>query len=95
MDPNTNQLLRDILETTEENNKLLRKMHRSMVWGRVFRFIYWMIIIGLALGSYYYLQPYLETLWATYQNISSGVDSIQNATSQVPDLGALLKNIPH
>jgi len=28
-------------------------------------------------------------------SISSGVESIQNATSQVPDLGSLLKNIPH
>ena len=46
MDPNTNQILRDILEKTEENNKLLHKMRRSLIWGRVFRIFYWTLIIG-------------------------------------------------
>ena len=97
MDPNTNQILRDILEKTEDSNKLLHKMHRAAVWGRVFRFFYWIVIIGVAVGSYYYLSPYLETLIDAYNNIMASVGKIQTAGNSVPqipagfDIGAFLK----
>lgn len=91
MDPNTNQMLRDILEKTEENNKLLHKMHRTLVWGRVFRIFYWTLIIGGSIGVYYYLSPYLQSLFDTYQTLISGVEKINTTTEQAPDIGALLK----
>jgi len=98
MDPNTNQLLRDILEKTEENNKLLKKIHRANMWGRAFRIFYWLIIIGVTLGAYYFIQPYIESLLGAYQSLISGVEtiqgsaeSLQNVGSQIPDFGALLK----
>jgi len=90
MDPNTSQLLREILEKTEENNRLLRKMHRAAVWGRVARLLYWVIILGAALGAYYYLQPYIEGLFSAYNSLLSGVESVQNAANQIPNLGGLL-----
>lgn len=95
MDPNTNQLLRDILEKTEANNKLLHKMHRSIIWGRVFRIFYWTLIIGGSIGIYYYLSPYLQSLFNTYQSLLTGVESIQKTTESIPqtglDIGAMLK----
>ena len=91
MDPNTNQLLRDILEKTEENNKLLHKMHRSIIWGRVFRIFYWTLIIGGSVGIYYFLSLHLQTLFNTYQSLLTGVETINTTASQAPDLGALLK----
>jgi len=60
MDPEMRRLLQNIAANTEENNTLLRKMHRSMVWGRIFRAIYWLVILALAVGSFYLIQPYIE-----------------------------------
>ena len=91
MDPNTNQLLRDILEKTEENSKLLHKMHRSILWGRAFRIFYWTLIIGGSIGAYFYLSPYLQTLFDTYQSLLTGVEKINTTAGQAPDIGALLK----
>jgi len=99
MDPNTNQILRDILKKTEENNVLLKKIHRANVWNRVIRIFYWLIIIGITLGSYYFIQPYIHGMLGAYQSLLTGVESIQtgaeslqNAGSKIPDFGDLLKN---
>lgn len=62
MDQETKKLLQTIVENTEENNVLLRKLHRSIVWGRVFRVAYWLILIALALGAFYIIQPYVEAI---------------------------------
>ncbi len=93
MDPNTNQLLRSILEQVEENNKLLKKMHRSVIVGRVFRIIYWVVIIGVAFGSYYFIQPYIDGVLGAYSSLVSGVETINETAGQMPsNIGELLKN---
>lgn len=91
MDPNISQILRQILEKTEENNKILHKLHRTIMWGRVFRILYWVLIIAGAVGVYYYLSPYLQSLFDTYQSLVTGVDQINQTASQAPDFSALLK----
>jgi hypothetical protein len=60
MDPEMRRLLQNIAANTEENNVILKKLHRSMIWGRVFTTIYWVAILALAVGSFYLIQPYIE-----------------------------------
>ena len=60
------ELVRQAVALGEENNSLLRKMRRAEKWSSFFRFIYWIIIIGLSVGAFYFIQPYataLESLW--------------------------------
>lgn len=77
MSPEERQLLEETLELSKENNKILRKMRRHMVWGTFFRLIYWAIFIGTAIGLYYYLQPYLDQLIDFYAGLSQRVDNVQ------------------
>lgn len=49
-------------ELNQENNELLHKLWRSVVWGRVAKVIYWVIIIGVAVGAFYFLQPYVSSI---------------------------------
>ena len=44
MDPNTNQILRDILEKTEDSNKLLQDA--ALFMGAGVSYFYWTLIIG-------------------------------------------------
>lgn len=60
MDPEMRRLLQNIAANTEENNELLKKMHRAMVWGRIFKAIYWLLILAFAIGSFYLIQPYIQ-----------------------------------
>jgi len=60
MDPETKKILGETLELSKENNKMLRKMRRAMMWTRVVKSIYWVLIIGSMLGAYYYFQPIID-----------------------------------
>ena len=65
-------------------------MHRSAIWGRLFHFLYWAVIIGVSVGAYYYLEPYINQLSQTYNGIKSDVGTVHNTVGQV---GNLLKKI--
>ena len=98
MSPEERQLLIQTHRLVEENNKLLRKMHRSAIWGSIFRFIYWVAIIGASVGAYYLIQPYVDQLKGVYGGIQQDVSTVRNtvnqvsgAASQLGDLGKLIK----
>ena len=63
------KLIERIVELTEENNKILRQMRRANRFSYFFTFIKWLIIIGSAVGAYYYLEPYLTPLMEFYQKL--------------------------
>ena len=73
------KLLQDNLDISLENNKLLKKLVFSQRLGNFLGIIKWVIIIGSALGIYYYLAPTFESLLQTYQDLlgSSG-EAVQN-----------------
>lgn len=66
MDPNEQQQLKEALELSRENNRLLKKMWRVTQWGRAVKALYWLVIIGVTIGAFYFLQPYVDTLQEVY-----------------------------
>ena len=67
----------ELLDLTRENNKILRSMHRRMLWSQLFTFFYWLIILGVAGSAYYLAQPYLQKYIHSYQvmlNIFGSMD---------------------
>lgn len=69
MDPEIKEALRALLQMTEENNKMLRKMRRLQKWESVWRTIKFLIIIGIAFGSFYFLEPYFDKVMQIYQSV--------------------------
>ena len=65
MDVEERELLRRNLAVAEENNKMLKSLHRAQTWSRVWKISYWLIIIALSIGAYYYIQPYVKFLQET------------------------------
>ena len=80
MTPEEKSLLERTHALAEENNAILRKLRRNSRWSAIFKICYWLIIIGLGLGAYYALQPYL--LAAT-----GIIDKGQNAIQNIGNLG--------
>lgn len=70
----------EILEISKENNKLLRKLHKSMVLSRIFRGLYWFFVIGLAFGLYFYIQPFIDGLPDAYKNFFERFGSVSDFT---------------
>ena len=91
MTPEERQLLIQTSRLVEENNKILRKMHRAALWGRIFHFLYWVAIIGLSVGAYYFIQPYVDQLQQTYGSIKQDVSNVRNTVNQVSSFRNLFK----
>lgn len=73
--PEEKEILKKTLELAQENNKMLRSIKRSMMWSRVVRGVYWVLIIGASIGIYYYIEPYLDGAIGTYGSIKSDIKS--------------------
>ena len=78
MDPEIKELLRRNLKISEDSNVLLHKMHRSAVRSSIMRAIYWIIIIGSGVVSYYYLQPYISKVLALYNDVQAGAAKVKS-----------------
>ena len=89
MDPRDRDMLKQTLELVEENNQLLKRLHTSMVWGRAMRIIYWVILIGSAVGAYYYVEPYLNSLLKIYNSIPNAFSGIQKVIEVEAKINAL------
>ncbi len=84
----------ELLDLTKENNRILRSMHRRMIWSQIFSYIYWLIILGSLGWSYYYLQPYIAQSWDAYQTLSKNLSTMQDQSKSLPnDLKGLLEKV--
>ncbi|MCE9549296.1 hypothetical protein K8Q98_02770 [Candidatus Nomurabacteria bacterium] len=76
MDPESKKLLESTFQLAEENNKMLRSMRRSMRIARVISALYWVLIIGSAVGAYYFVQPYIDQMLGVYGSTKSNIEGI-------------------
>ena len=82
--------MKELLQLTRDNNKLLRKMRRHAIFGNVTRLIYWAVVFGVPTVLYHYLQPYFTQFLETYDGIQNGVQNLQGVGDQVQGLGGIL-----
>jgi hypothetical protein len=62
MNPDEKKLLEDTARLSQENNLMLKKVYNHLMMGRIFRIIYWVVIIGASVGAFYLIQPYIDSL---------------------------------
>ena len=82
MEPEEKKKLERVLALSEENNKILKSLLRNMRWGRLFRVIYWGVIIAASIGAFYYFQPYLDGALNAYSSFSDGVGKVNSMLSR-------------
>jgi len=82
-----------ISETVEENNKILKKIRSRMRWGSFLHVLYWVFIIGLSFGAYYFIQPFIESIRGTTESLSSGVNGLQEIGQGLPSIDSILKSL--
>jgi TRAP-type C4-dicarboxylate transport system permease small subunit len=90
MTPEERELLTKSIKISEENNRMLRSMRRSARFSSFLRLVYWALIIGSAIWTYYFIQPYLEAVMKGYTEMQKGVQSVTNITDSLPSLPSWL-----
>ncbi len=83
MDEEIKTLLEANLKLSKENNNLLRKVRSSQRWSTFTRFFYWIIIIGAAFGSFYFLKPYIGNLLSIYSGSISSVNKVKDISDKL------------
>ncbi len=78
MTPEERELLKETAELTKENNKILHSIRRSARFSSFLRILYWIIILGSAFGTYYFIQPYIDVFIKSYSSMQQNVDLIKN-----------------
>ena len=76
MPPEEKELLEKSVVLAEDNNKILRSMRNSMRWGRIMTVVYWILIIGISVGAFYFLQPYVDQVIKTYGSFSNFIRNL-------------------
>jgi len=84
MDPEAKQLLQTVLSLEEENNTMLHKIRNYQKRQTFWQVVKYLFIIGITLGSFYFLEPYLNKIVDLYNSVS-GVQQQLNSNS-VQDL---------
>ncbi len=79
MDPVDRDMLKKVVELSEENNRMVHKLYRSWWWGRVWKSLYWVVIIGVAFGAFYFLQPYFDKIKGAVDGVRSPIETVKNA----------------
>jgi hypothetical protein len=84
MNPNEKELLEKTYEMSKENNHILRGIRSSNRWATIFKIFYWVIIIGVSVGAFYYIQPYIDIATKTYKSVQGDLGSVKSLINNLP-----------
>jgi hypothetical protein len=73
MSPEEKELFKRSIALAEENNDMLRAIQRHLRLTRLMTAVYWLFIIGSAIGAFYLAQPYIHQFSAIYNGAKSSL----------------------
>lgn len=93
MDPELDKRLKAIEYKLNENQHILKRIRRVQRNSGLLRLFYWLVIIGIAFGSFYYIAPYLKQIREAYGQFNNGtikfnfpeLNNIQNLLKQIDE----------
>ena len=90
MTPEEKSLLERLVKMSEDNNKVLHSLRRSNRISTLLHVFYWVVIVVLSLGSYYFIEPYMKMLPNVIGAVQGDVSSANAAMQQIKSLSAVL-----
>ncbi len=78
MTPEEHRMLTEALSLAQENARILKNMQRVARASLILRAVYWVVILGLSFGAFYFIQPYIDALkgsTADAQDSASSIDA--------------------
>ncbi len=79
MEPESKKLLEQTYKLAEENNIMLKKIRHAQKIASFARSVYWVIVIGLGIGAFYFVQPYFDKLTSFFQDTSASINNFKSS----------------
>ena len=86
MNPDIEKELIEIKKVVEENNKILRKIQSGNRWVIILGFVKWVVYIGIVIGVYAVLQPYINQMIGLYTGIQESADTLSEMKSKTQSI---------
>ena len=84
----------ELTEMVKENGRMTKILYRKAKISTAVSIVRWVVIIGVAIGAFVFLQPYLEKLVQTYESISKMSQTFSgNGTSTMDSFVNFFKNL--
>ena len=93
MDPQTKDLLNKTFELVEDNNQMLHKIRSGQKWATFWHIVKMLVIVGITLGSLYYIQPYLNKVLDLYNSISGTEQKLNKLGNSTDSISNILKKL--
>lgn len=90
MDPAIKELLEANLKLSQENNLLLKKVRRVQKRAYAAKLVYWVVILLIALGAYYYIQPYIQKVTDLYVKGSDTLNGFNQSFSDLDNIQGII-----
>ncbi len=85
MNEEMQDLIKENIRLTRENNRLLRKLWRAELWSFWSKMIFIAIMVGVPVLVYrYYLADVVQDLWHTYDQLLHGVEQLEQLPARIP-----------
>ena len=88
MQPEEKKLLEETFELAKDNNKMLHKVRSIQKIQAFWSILKIIVIVGIALGAAYYLEPYFNKAMDLFNQISGMKQGLDNSS-----IGDMFKNI--
>ncbi len=85
-----NKLLKENLSLTQENSKKIKKIQSHIRRTMVGKALYWIIIISVTIGAFYFSKPYIDNAIQTYDTFRENVDRSSNI---INNPGSVFKDV--
>jgi hypothetical protein len=94
METEEKKILEENLEISRESLKILKGIRRGNRLAMVFKILYWLVILGIVAGAYYFLEPYIKSAINTIQGVQQILPGSQKTNGIQGTSSDLLKNLP-
>lgn len=81
--------LDEIYEMTRENHEILMTLRRQQNFATVLRILYWMVVLGVIGGAYYFIRPVVTAVSSGGAQVDKTFDQIDEIKQQLPETKVL------
>ena len=85
--------LKQILELTQDNNKMLHKIRNVQKREAIFRAVKLLVIIGVSVASFYYVEPYLNKMLGLVSSVTGMEQKLNSSSLNIGSLQDILKKV--
>ena len=82
----------ELYELVKDTNKRVKRIERKERWRSIGSIFKYLVYIAIAVGTYYYVQPYIAQVGQIYQQVQEAASGIKDIKSSASGgLSALLE----